>query len=332
MPFKVLVTGQTFREEYLRLLQDNGYEVEHRTEQKVDEPTLLRILRDKDAFILGGVEYASRRVLRAAKRLKVVAVVAVGYESYVDEKAATSQGIAVTNIPHANARATAEMSVALLLALKRQIPFVNGAAKKGKWRDDLITDGLNGETIGIVGMGMIGSLVAEMTKLSFGMRVVYHSRSGKPDVEKRTGGVRLPLEELLCVSDVVSLHVPITPETKWMIGARQFKLMKRSAVLINTARPQVVAPRALSHALRNNLIAGCAMDGYYTEPPRSQSEDEHGLLTLPDHKFIVTPHIGYLTRDSIQKMCELATKSVMSILEGRGWAHIVNPHYKLAKP
>jgi glyoxylate reductase len=328
MAFKILVTGQTFRERFIQLLRDKGYEVEHRTEQKVDERTLARLIKDKDALILGGVEYASRRVLQAARRLKVVAVTAVGYQSYVDVKAATTLGIAVTNTPDANARATAEMTVALMLALKRQIPFTSHMAKGGKWLDDLVTGSLYRETVGIIGMGTIGSIVAAILSLGFGMRVVYHSRSAKREVEERTGCVRLPLDELLRQSDVVSLHVPITPETKGMIGARQFRLMKRSAILINTARPQVVTPGALYNALSDNLIAGCAMDGYYTEPPPLPSEDRHNLLILPDTKFIITPHIGYLTRDSLDKMCEIATNSAISILEGLDSPYVVNPDYK----
>jgi glyoxylate reductase len=333
MPFKVLVTGRTFREEFVQLLRDKGYEVEHRTDQKIDESTLSRLLRDKNALLLGGVEYASRKVLQEAARLKVVAVAAVGYHSYVDVEAATRQGIAVTNTPEVNARATAEMTVALLLALKRQVPFTTRAAKKGRWLDDLISDNLYGGTLGIIGMGEIGSLVAEIMSLGFGMRVVYHSRSPKRETERRIGCERLPLEELLGVSDVVSLHVPITPETKWMIGQRQLKLMKRSAILVNTARPHVVAPRALYNALNENRIAGCAMDGYFVEPPPPLGKDRYGLLTLPDDKFIVTPHIGYLTRNSIQKMCEIATNSVISILEGRECPYVVNPtRVKVAVP
>jgi glyoxylate reductase len=327
MPANLLVTGKTFCPEFLQLLKEKGYRVTYRSDP-LDESALMELIVNQDAFILGGIEFASARVIHAARRLKVIAVTAVGYQSYVDVDAATQNGIAVTNTPHANSRATAEMTLGLILALRRQIAFVNELAKAGEWRDDIVTNELFGETIGIVGMGAIGSLVAEIASKGFGMSVVYYSRHPKPDVEQRTGARYVSLGELLKSSDIVSLHVPITDETREMLKESQFRQMKGNAILINTARPQVIAPKALAQALRDGLIAGCAMDGYYTEPAPLPEADPYGLLALPNNLFLLSPHIAYLTEESINEMCRLATQSVIHLIDDQPWDYVVNPDYK----
>jgi gluconate 2-dehydrogenase len=324
MSLKVLVTGQTFQPRFLSLLREKGYEVEFHPEF-LTEAELAGALQDKDAFILGGVEFVSAKTLESASRLKVIAVVAVGYQSYVDVDAAASRGIVVTNTPHANARATAEMTIALMTALRRKIPFLNSLAKAGLWSDDTFADDLHGATLGIIGAGAIGMIVAEIAGLGFGMNLLYHSRSAKPQLEEGTKAQRVSLEQLLRMSDIVTLHVPIVPETKGLLGEAEFQFMKPSALLINTARPQVVDPFALAHALRTKSIAGCAMDGFYEEPAPSAQLDPYGLLSLSDEIFLLAPHVGYLTQDSVSQMCQLATESVISILENRPWKYVVSP-------
>lgn len=321
MPFQVLVTGRTFERQFLDLLKARGYEVEFHSEH-LAEPALKSALKDKDAFILGGVEFVSAETLDSNSTLKVIAVAAVGYQSYVDVEAASRQGILITNTPNANARATAEMTISLMTALWRQVPYLNSETKRGRWHDGVVAGTLQGAVLGIVGAGTIGSVVAEIAALGLGMKVVYHSRSAKPELEATIGAQRLSLEELLRVAEVVSLHVPITEETQGLIGEQELSLMKREAILVNTARPQVVDPEALFEALASRSIR-CAMDGYYDEPP-SKSSDRYGLLGLPDDVFLITPHVGYLTHQSIHKMSELATESVISILERRPWKYIVN--------
>jgi gluconate 2-dehydrogenase len=200
---------------------------------------------------------------------------------------------------------------------------LNAEVKKGNWPDDVAADTLQGAVLGIIGAGAIGSIVAEIAALGLGMQVLYYSRSAKPELEARTRARRVSLAELLHESDVVSLHVPITDETRGLIGEAELELMKPSAILVNTARPQVVAPDALAKALQLHSIAGCAMDGYYVEPPAKEM-DQYGLLSLPDDVFLITPHVGYLTHQSIYKMSELAVEGVIAILEGRPWKYVVN--------
>jgi lactate dehydrogenase-like 2-hydroxyacid dehydrogenase len=135
------------------------------------------------------------------------------------------------------------------------------------------------------------------------------------------------LEELLRMSDIVSLHCPLTKETMGLIGIEQLQMMKNSALLINVARAKLVDPEALSTALRDSTIAGCAMDGYYIEPAPSPEKDPYGLLELPDEVFLVTSHLAYLTEDSIRKMSELAANSIINLLSGGDWNYVVNPDY-----
>ena len=323
MPFQILVTGRTFEQHFLKILKARGYAVEFHPEH-LTEAELKEALTNKDAFILGGVEFVSAKALESNDRLKVIAVAAVGYQSYVDLEAATRKGVVVTNTPNANARATAEMTISLMTSLWRKVAYLNSEVKKGNWPDDVVASTLQGAVLGIVGAGRIGSIVAEIAAFGLGMKILYYSRSAKPELETRTEARHVSLQRLLHLADVVSLHVPITEETKYLIGKTELSLMKASAILVNTARPQVVAPLALQEALSTRSIAGCAMDGYYDEPP-SKEVDRYGLMSLPDDVFLITPHVGYLTHESIYTMSELATESVISILEGRPWKYVVKP-------
>jgi lactate dehydrogenase-like 2-hydroxyacid dehydrogenase len=322
MSFNVLVTGQTFQPQFIELLRDRSYEVEFHPEF-LAEAELAQAMQDKDALILGGTEFVSAKTLESASKLRVVAIVAVGYQSYIDIDAATRKGIAVTNTPNANARATAEMTIALMTALRRKIPSLNSMAKSGVWADGTFADNLHGATLGIIGAGAIGSLVAEIAGFGFGMNLLYHNRSAKPVLEERTKAQRVSLDELLRRSDVVSLHLPITNETAGLLGKHEFQLMKPTALLVNTARPQIVDPFALANALGTKSIAGCGMDGYYEEPAPSAQADSYGLLSLSDEIFLLAPHVGYLTHDSVAQMCQMAVESVISILEKRTGKNVV---------
>ena len=177
-------------------------------------------------------------------------------------------------------------------------------------------------------MGAIGQIVAEIATLGLGMKVVYHSRSHKPDIESRLGVEYLPLEKLLQTVDVLSLHCALTPETTDLLGRRELGLMKSSAIIVNTARPKIINPQSLHKALMDNTIAGCAMDGYYIEPAPSPQDDPYGLLSIKDDVFLVTSHLAYLTEDSIRRMCELAVNSILRLFDGQPWDFVVNPQYK----
>ncbi len=240
--------------------------------------------------------------LDAAPGLKAIANMAVGTDN-VDLAAAAERGIPVGNTPDVLTDATADLAFALLLALARRIPQGEALVRQGRWRTwepaaDLGAD-LAGATLGIVGRGRIGDAVSRRAG-GFGMEVVHHSRSS---------GV--PLEELLERSDFVSLHCPLTPETRHLISTEALRLMKPTAMLINTARGPVVDQVALRLALLDGSIAGAALD--VTDPEPLPAGDP--LLQAPN--LLVVPHVGSATVRTRARMAEMAVENLLAALDGR---------------
>jgi len=249
----------------------------------------------------------------AGPSLRIVANFGVGYDS-VDVKEATRRGIVVANTPDVLTEATAELTIALLLALLRRVAEGDRLVRR---REDwalaptfMLGEGLAGKTLGIVGLGRIGSEVARLAE-AFGMRVV-HTRGEGPYEE-------LPLDQLLAEADVVSLHVPLTPQTRHLIGARELALMRPSAVLVNVSRGPVVDESALVEALTAGRIAGAALDVYEREP-----EVSAGLLGL--ETVVLSPHLGSSThaaRAAMGMLCADALEAVL--LRNELPANAVNP-------
>jgi glyoxylate reductase len=246
----------------------------------------------------------------AGPQLRVVALHAVGYDN-VELEAATARGVLVTNTPDVLTEATAELTIALLLALARRVVEGDRLVRQGgewAWQPTfMLGQGLVGKTLGIVGLGRIGRAVASLAE-AFGMRVLHTSR---------TGG--LPLAELLAESDVVSLHSPLTSETTHLIGEAEFLAMKPSALLVNTSRGPVVDEAALVAALESGEIAGAALDVFEHEP------DPHpGLLAREN--VVLTPHLGSATAEARAAMGELCAEALRAVLlEGRLPANTLNP-------
>jgi lactate dehydrogenase-like 2-hydroxyacid dehydrogenase len=243
-------------------------------------------------------------------QLRVVALFAVGYDN-VDLAAATERRVLVTNTPDVLTRATAELTLALLLALVRRVAEgdrrVRSGAPWGFAPTFMLGSGLDGKTLGIVGLGRIGREVAGLAE-AFGMRVVHSSRSAG-----------MALDELLAEADVVSIHCPLGPGTRHLIDAEAFRRMKPTAVLVNTARGPIVDESALVHALERGELAGAALDVYEREP-----EVHPGLLERDD--VVLTPHIGSATdgaRESMGMLCVEALRAVL--LEDRVPANALNP-------
>ena len=246
----------------------------------------------------------------AGPQLRVVALHAVGYDN-VELEAATARGVLVTNTPDVLTDATAELTVALLLALTRRIAEGDRLLRQGgEWAWEptfMLGEGLAGKTLGIVGLGRIGRAVARLAE-AFGMRVLHTSR---------TGG--LPLAELLAESDVVSIHTPLTPETSHLIGAAEFTGMKPSALLVNTSRGPVVDEAALVAALERGEIAGAVLDVFEHEP------DPHPGLLGRDN-VVLTPHLGSATAAARTAMGELCAEALRAVLlEARLPANTLNP-------
>ena len=262
-----------------------------------------------DARDLGGVaawlclltDPVDRKRLASAPDLRIVANMAVGTDN-VDLAAAEEFGVAVSNTPDVLTDATADLAFGLLLAAARGIVradrYVRAGAFTG-WSPSLgVGLDVSGRTLGIVGAGRIGRALAERAR-GFSMQILLHSRSA---------GV--PLGELLERSDFVSLHVPLTPETRHLIGADEFSRMRSHAVLINTARGPVVDEAALVHALQTRQIAGAALDVFEDEPRLAE-----GLARLPN--VVLCPHLGSATVATRDRMAEIAAHNVIACLEGR---------------
>jgi glyoxylate reductase len=241
-------------------------------------------------------------VIGAATELRVIANVGVGYNN-IDVAAAREKGIVVTNTPDILTDATADFTMALILAVTRRLGEGERLIRHAKWNgwalDQLLGMQLGGKQLGIIGFGRIGRAVAARAAV-FGMTIVHASRKGNG----------LPLDRLLSTSDVVSLHVPLTPETRHLIGQPELARMKRTAYLINTTRGPVIDEGALAWALKNRLIAGAALDVYEREP-----EIEPDLLTLEN--VVLAPHLGSATSETRTAMADLAARNAIAVLSGK---------------
>jgi len=247
----------------------------------------------------------------AGQGLRVVANYAVGHDN-VDLDACRSHGIAVTNTPDVLTNATAELALVLTLAAARRINEAESDLRGGRWRGwdpgDLLGLELSGATFGVVGMGRIGRRYSELVEPLAGM-ILYTSHSAKPDVEHELGAEQVPMDELLARSEVVSLHVPATPETAGLIGPTELDAMRPDAILVNTARGSLVDAEALARGLHDGVIGGAGLDVYENEP-----EVPPALLDAP--RCVLLPHIGSATILARDSMAALVAENVLAVLDG----------------
>lgn len=280
---------------------------------------LLSLLPACDAVVTGGA--MDRALLSACPRVRLIVCYGAGYDS-VDLKAATELGIPVANIPDSVTEATAQLTLALMLALLRRVCETDRMIREKKTTHKLFTMGrtmgVSPEelTLGVVGMGRIGARVAELGRMLH-MRVVYHSRGIKP-FSVCGNARRLPLDELLRVSDVVTLHCPLTPETEHIIGRKELETMKPTVFLLNTGRGRLVDEGALIEALETGRIAGAALDVFETEPEVSDR-----LKALEN--VVLTPHVGSNTLYTRNGMAEQCVLRIRDALEGREPRNLLNP-------
>ncbi len=252
-------------------------------------------------------------LLDSAPNLIVVSNMATGFDN-IDLPAASERNVLVTRTPGVLSETVADFTFALLLAAARRIPEADRYVRAGRWRtwgpSILLGRDVFGATLGIVGMGDVGAAVAKRAR-GFGMRIVYHSNSRKPRLERRYGMTYLPLEELLRQSDFVTLHVPLTEETRRLISRRELGLMKESAVLMNTSRGSLVDQTALYEALKLGRIGGAALD--VTDPEPIQPDDP--LLTLEN--VVIVPHVASASVATREHMANLAAENLLTALRGR---------------
>lgn len=302
-------------ESAVELLREAGEVRLDEREQAIPRGDLLALVRGADAVLTLLHDRVDDELLEAAgPQLRCVANVAVGYDN-VDLAAASQRGVVVTNTPGVLDDATADLTMALILAATRRLAEGDRLVRSGEpWSwgmGFMLGSSLQGKRLGIVGLGGIGKWVAQRAR-AFGMEIVYHQRNQAPaEVETALGAELLPLEQLLASADVVSLHCPLTPETRHLIGAEQLAAMKPGAVLINAARGPIVDEVALAAALAEGRIGAAGLDVFEREP------DVHpGLLGLDN--VVLTPHLGSATVETRTAMAELAARNAISVLRGQG--------------
>ena len=275
----------------------------------ISRDELHQRIAGKHALVCLLTDTVDAAVLDAAgPQLKIVATVAVGYNN-IDVPACRARGVAVTNTPDVLTNACADFTWALILAVTRRLGEGERAVRAGKWAgwalDYMLGMELRGKQLGLVGLGRIGRAVAEKAP-AFGMSVAYATRTAAD----LPGATHMPLDRLLATSDIVSLHCPMTPETKHLIDQKALTKMKRSAYLINTSRGPVVDEGALAWALKERLIAGAALDVYEKEP-----EIHSGLLALEN--VLLIPHLASATTETRTGMADLAASNAIAVVSGQ---------------
>jgi len=290
-------------------------------EAPVPRSVLLEQITDVEGLLCLLTDAVDQEVIARASRLRVISNCAVGYDN-IDVPAATSKGIMVCNTPGVLTETTADLTWALLMAAARRLPEADRYLRAGRWRSWspqlLLGQDICGATLGIIGLGRIGQAVARRAQ-GFAMRVLYYDEARRLDAEQAVRAQSVDLETLLRGSDFVSLHTPLTSETRHLIGARELAMMKPTAVLVNTARGPIVDQRALAEALREGRIFAAALDVFESEPvPMDDS-----LLALDN--VVLVPHIGSASVATRTRMATMAAENLVAGLRGQRPPHLVNP-------
>ncbi|HEX8701320.1 MAG TPA: D-glycerate dehydrogenase [Myxococcaceae bacterium] len=282
---------------------------------------LLEHARTVDGLITLLTDRVDGPLLQASPSLRAVSNVAVGYDN-IDVAACTARRIPVGNTPGVLTETTADFAFALLMGLARRVAEADAYVRAGKWRTWsptlLLGADVHGTTLGIAGLGQIGAAMARRAR-GFGMRVLYVNRHARPELEAELGLWRVDKATLLAQSDFLSLHVPLTPETRHWLGRAELAAMKQGAMLINTARGTVVDQAALIEALARGHLGGAALDVTEPEPLPMDSP----LLKLPN--VLIAPHIASASHATRGRMASMAVDNLLAALDGRRPPHCVNP-------
>ncbi|CAN5292977.1 glyoxylate reductase [soil metagenome] len=304
----------------LRILREAGHEVVILSDDPPSREALFNALPGAAALLTTVTEKIDAGILGAAgRRLRIVANMAVGYDN-IDVEAATQRGITVTNTPGVLDETTADTAFMLLLAAARRLGEAERLLRAGEWHawgpKQLVGPDVWGKTLGIVGMGRIGEAVARRAR-GFGMKVIYSSRTEKPEADEELGAERRELDDLLRESDFVSVHTPLSEETRHLIGSRELSLMGESAVLVNTSRGPVVDEAALAEALAEGRIFAAGLDVYEEEP-----KVHPNLLELEN--VVLAPHIGSASIETRDRMAAMAAENIVVALSGGGPLNAIN--------
>ena len=320
MKRKILAYNFEFSETLDRLRDHFDVEIFERINPKTD-PAFLHAL-EKAEGIVGLALPVDNELLDRAPNLKIVANNSTGFNN-LSLGEMTKRGIMGTNTPGVLEDTTADAIFGILLAAARRIPELDQFVKTGKWKQHLTRKeyalDVHHKTLGIIGMGKIGSLIAKRGHFGFDMNILYYNRTRNLEAEEKYNAVYSSLDTLLMQSDFVCLMTPLTPETENIMGEREFKLMKSSAIFVNGSRGKTVDEKALIEALRINEIHGAALDVFQNEPLKA----DHPLLQFSN--VVTTPHIGSSTHETELKMAKLAVENLEAGLTGKRPKNLVNP-------
>lgn len=280
----------------------------------LNKQEIIKYTKGVDAFLCMFTDKIDGSLMdKIGPQLKIIANYAVGFDN-IDIKAAKERGIMVTNTPGVLTEAVAEHAIALLFAVARRVVEADQFTRDGKYEGLapmlFLGPEIAGKTLGIVGLGRIGSEVAKRMRDGFGLKIIYYDEFRNQELENRLGIQYVTLNQLLKTSDFISAHVPLLPSTRHLFGEKEFKLMKNSAYLINTSRGPVIDEKALVCALKKKIIQGAALDVFEFEPRLAP-----GLAQLDN--VVLTPHIASATIEARGKMGELAAQSIIDALSGK---------------
>ena len=299
------------------------YDVEiHHGKIPMPKETLLKKIKDKDGLICFPYDNIDKDILSAAKKLKTISTYSVGYD-HIDVKCARKQNISIGYTPEVLTDATADLTFALILDLLRRITEGDRIIRKGRWTEiygayDYVGNDVSGKTLGILGLGRIGTAVAKRARV-FGMRMIYHNRH-KPskNTEKSLDVKYVTRNQLFEKSDVLSIHVPYTKETHELVNMKLIKKMKKTSFIINTARGKIIKEDDLIDALQKKIIAGAALDVFRKEPINS------GNPLTKMQNVVLSPHIGSSTAETRKKMAEITVMNLKLGIAGKKPLYAVN--------
>ena len=312
--FRILISDKLGAAGLERLNLAADVEYDHKPDLTKEE--LLAVIGDYDALIVRSGTNVDSDVLRAGARLRVVGRAGMGVDN-IDLRTATMQGIVVMNTPDANSVATAEQTLALMLALSRHTAQAHASLLAGEWRrSDFVGVELNGKTLGIVGFGRIGRLVAQRAQ-AFKMEIIAYDPFVSEEVGRELGVLLVDLDDLLAQADYITLHTAATPETDHLINADSIAQMKPGVRIVNAARGKLVDEAALAAALQDGRIAGAAVDVYSKEPPH-----ENPLIGLPN--ILHTPHLGASTQEAQHAVATEIVDQVLEALHGANYRNALN--------
>lgn len=323
---RILLTGP---------IQEKGYklisrycDVEGDIHQPLERADVLRMSRDKDGLMLASHIKIDAEFLDATPNLKIISTVSVGFD-HIDVDEATKRGVYVCNTPGVLTDCVAEVTWSLILSTYKRMSEAERFVRSRKWTrafyaTEFLGRDLRGKVLGIVGLGRIGIRVAEIAK-AFGMKVAYNDIIRQKNAEK-LGIKYFSLEKLMATSDVISIHTPLRKDTYHLIDGSKIALMKKDAIIVNTARGPIVDEKALTKALKENRIAGAGLDVFEIEPLPLDSE----LFQLEN--VVLSPHRGSASYETRDAMAELAARNMIAVLKGRMPPALVNPEVLKVKP